>query len=105
MLVPQVDADGNDLGGVRSLHRAGAARHLHGLESRPQGSLRGRLLLAAGKLHPVRADARRSGCDAKDPRPSIEERYPTKEAYVAKVKQEAAAWWRSACCCRRIPRG
>ena len=35
---------------------AGAARHLYGLELRPQGPVRGRLLLAAGQLHPVRRD-------------------------------------------------
>ena len=28
--------------------------------------------------------------EAKDPRLSIEERYPAKDAYVAKIKQEAA---------------
>ena len=33
------------------------------------------------------APTRQERLDAKDPRPSIEERYPTKETYVAKVKQ------------------
>ena len=73
---------------VRSTSRAD--RHLHRLESRPQESLRGRILHADRKFHSVRADQTGTARD-EDPRPSIEERYPTKETYVAKVRQEAAA--------------
>ena len=65
VLVPQVDADGNDIGGVRSLHVRVPLGTYTGWNLRPQGSVRGRLLLAAGQLHPVRRDpagaARRQG--------------------------------------------
>jgi hypothetical protein len=52
-LAPKVDADGNDIDGLRNTNNAGAARHLLGMEH-PQGRVqRGRFLRPDGSLHPV----------------------------------------------------
>ena len=68
--------------------RASSDRDLYGLESRPQGSLRRRPMQSARELHPVRRDPRRADGGG-DPRPSIEERYPSKEVYVAAFRKAA----------------
>lgn len=87
LLVPQVDADGNETAGLRLPE-----------QSVPLGTYTGWNLRSAnigapdvmstqvGSFIPfarTKAEREKSG----DPRPSLEERYGTKEAYLAKVKQ------------------
>ncbi len=89
LLVPQVDADGNDLGGIRSIGVQVPRATLTGWNYYPRALRRRRLLQPAGQRLPfaaTRAERER----ANDPRPSLEERYPTKEAYVAAVRQAAS---------------
>lgn len=93
-LVPQVDQDGNDIAGIR----------LPYLQA-PLGTFTGWSLLkqAYGGPQPDRCDSVQVGqfipfantkqerLAAGDPRPSIEERYPTKGDYVRAVRNAAAA--------------
>jgi hypothetical protein len=92
MLVPKVDADGNEIGGVPVVLRdaplgtylgwnitAGGARPFH----------KDKICMYAGGMIPfakTRADRTASG----DPRPSLEERYNDHAGYVAAVKKAAA---------------
>jgi hypothetical protein len=85
VLVPQVDADGNDAAGLRSPRL-----------QVPIGTYTGWNLGRAGRFEdgfcnfqgtfvpfaPTRAERLANG----DPRPSIVERYPTKDAYVAALR-------------------
>lgn len=90
LLVPQVDADGNDLGGIRSLGvqvpRATLTGWNYFREDRFGGGGFCNLQGSAFPFAATRAERERSA----DPRPSIEERYPTREAYVAAVRQAAS---------------
>jgi Alpha/beta hydrolase domain len=93
-LVPQVDSDGNDTGGIR----------LPYLQA-PLGSFTGWSLLKQeyGGSEPDRCDSTQVGqfipfantkqerLAAGDPRPSIEERYPNSGDYVRAVRDAAAA--------------
>jgi len=89
-LVPQVDADGNEVAGIR-LPDIAVPRGTHTgwnlyKAPLPQGELadrEGTFLALAATL----ADRRQFG----DPRPSLAERYPTHEAYVAQVQQAVEA--------------
>lgn len=85
LLVPQVDADGNDLAGVRlpdvsvplATCTGWAFRHPSpGAPSEPV-PLRGSWIPFSASR--AAQEARR------DPRPSVEERYPSREAYLARV--------------------
>jgi hypothetical protein len=89
VLVPQVDADGNDVGGVRSLHVRVPLGTYTGWNLGRKDRFEDGFCSLQGSFIPF-ALTRQERLEAKDPRPSIEERYPSKEAYVAKVKQEAA---------------
>jgi alpha/beta hydrolase family protein len=83
-LVPQVDADGNEMAGIRLPDIAVPRGTFTGWNlyrtPRPEGELADRegthLAFA-----PTRADRELSG----DPRPSLQERYPTSEVYAARV--------------------
>ena len=92
-LVPQTDADGNDLAGIRLPYLAA-----------PLGTFTGWNLLKNeyGGAEPDRCDSTQVGSfipfanskaereAAGDPRLSIEERYPSKEAYLAALRASAA---------------
>ncbi len=88
VLVPQVDADGNDIAGIR----------LPYLEA-PLGTHTGWSLLKPGMGGPdicgqngqfiPFANTMAERLEAGDPRPSIEERYPNREAYVRRVTRAA----------------
>ena len=92
-LVPQTDADGNDLAGIRLPYLAA-----------PLGTFTGWNLLRNeyGGDAPDRCDSTQVGSfipfantkaerlASGDPRLSIEERYPTKEAYLAALRESAA---------------
>ena len=87
-LVPDVDADGNDLAGIRlpdivaplGTHTGWAVR------ADVPGEMCGNL----GQFIPfakTKADREAAG----DPRPSLAERYPTKQDYMARVTQAVQA--------------
>jgi len=84
--VPQVDADGNDLGGVRYPDMEVPVATYLGWALRKSGFAEGELVSTNGCLIPfARTKAER---EAKgDPRLSIEERYSSHRAYVEAVKK------------------
>jgi hypothetical protein len=84
--VPQVDADGNDLGGVRYPDMQASIATYIGWALRKAGFAEGELLMTNGCLKAfarTKAEREKSG----DPRLSIEERYPTHQAYIDVVKR------------------
>jgi hypothetical protein len=91
LLVPQVDADGNDRAGIRLPDVAVPLATYTGWNFRkPEIGAPNELVSLAGSsiaFAPTRA-AREA---AHDPRRSIEERYPSKEAYLKQVEQAADA--------------
>ncbi len=89
VLVPRVDADGNELGGLPSLlHRLPLGTYTS-WNPIPDGPLKGReRALAAGYLPFARTKAERLATG--DPRLSIEERYPGAAAYYAAAVAQAA---------------
>jgi alpha/beta hydrolase family protein len=90
-MVPKVDADGNDVAGIRLPEQAVPLATLTGWQFRSEKiGAPGNLLAMAGAYIPIpatRADREKAG----DPRPSIEERYGSREGYLAKVREAAAA--------------
>jgi hypothetical protein len=89
VLVPQVDADGNDVGGIPLPEIAVPLGTFTGWNASdpPLTSLR-YLAGLIGSFEPfarTREDRERTG----DPRPSIAERYPTREAYLGRVRAAA----------------
>jgi hypothetical protein len=87
-LVPRTDADGNELGGIPSvLHMVPLGTYL-GWNVTASGYQKGRECGFAGGFIPfarTRAERLASG----DPRLSLEERYGSHDAYVAKVRAAA----------------
>jgi len=84
--VPQVDADGNDLGGVRYPDMQAPIATYMGWALRKAGFAEGELLMTNGSIKAfarTKAEREKEG----DPRLSIEERYPTHQAYIAIVKR------------------
>jgi hypothetical protein len=85
LLVPKTDADGNEVGGVPSVLRLVPLGTYLGWNVTASGYLRGRSCGFVGGYIPfARTKAERDANG--DPRPSLEERYGTHEAYVAKVQ-------------------
>lgn len=82
LLVPQVDADGNDIAGICMPDVAVPLGTATGWVFRPAalGSPH-ELVLLRGAWIPFAIQT-----DKNDPRPALEERYASKEAYLAKVK-------------------
>lgn len=90
VLVPQVDADGIDLGGVRSVYLAAPIGTYTGWNTFRPGLFQGGFCNFNGSFIPFAATkAEREA--AGDPRPSLEERYPDRAAYVAAVRTGAEA--------------
>ena len=88
-LVPKTDADGNDLAGIRQVAIAVPLATFTGWGLR-RGAAAGDGCDASGQqidFAATRAERLASG----DPRPSLEERYPTADDYVAKVAAAARA--------------
>ena len=88
-LVPKVDADGNDVAGVKSLLFSLPLGTYTGWNPIPSGVLKGRERSLAGGYIPfakTKAERLASG----DPRLSIEERYPSLAAYYAAATGRAA---------------
>ena len=90
VLVPQVDADGNDIGGVRSVFVQVPLGTYTGWNLGRQDRFENGFCSLQGSFVPFAA-TKQERLDAGDSRPSIEERYPNKDAYVAKVKQATAS--------------
>jgi hypothetical protein len=87
-LVPKVDADGNEIGGVPSaLHQAPLGTYL-GWNVASGGFLKGHRTGFTGGFIPF-ARTRGERIEAGDPRPSLEERYRDHAGYVAAVKAAA----------------
>ena len=87
-LVPRVDADGNELGGVRVVLRDAALGTYLGWNVTSEGFFKGRTCSFAGGMIPFatsRAERLRDG----DPRLSLEERYGSHDGYVAAVRAAA----------------
>ena len=88
MLVPRVDADGNEVAGVASvLHQAPLGTYT-GWNTNASGFYRGHIRTNTGAVIPfakTKAERLASG----DPRFSLEERYSTHEKYVAQVRAAA----------------
>jgi hypothetical protein len=84
VLVPQVDADGNDLAGIRTPHVAVPLATFTGWNLRLPGGGEPDLASLNGSYFPfarTAAERRASG----DPRPSLEERYRSKAHYVRAI--------------------
>lgn len=86
LLVPQVDADGNDLGGIRLPDVAVPLGTATGWVLRPLelGSPHEPVLLRGAWVPFARTRAEREA--AQDPRPSLEERYASRDAYLDLVR-------------------
>lgn len=88
MLVPRVDADGNETAGVRSVLLEAPLGTYTGWSPIASGFFKGQIQALGGGYIPfakTRAERTASG----DPRLSIEERYGTHDNYVARVKAAA----------------
>jgi hypothetical protein len=90
ILVPQADADGMDLGGVKSVYQqAPIGSYMAWNVARP-GRFEDGFCIFQGAFVPfarTKAEREQTG----DPRPSMEERYTTKDAYVAAVRRATEA--------------
>jgi hypothetical protein len=86
--VPQVDADGQMIGGVRHPFVAVPVATNAGWNVRKPGFGEGDLCMASGLSIPFPA-TRAERAARKDPRPAIEERYASQDAYVQAVTKVA----------------
>jgi hypothetical protein len=89
ILVPQVDTDGNDLGGVRSLHQLVPIGTYTGWNQFQSAWYDGNFCNFNGSFVPF-ARTRAERASTGDPRPSLDERYPDRQAYVAAIRLAAA---------------
>ena len=88
-LVPVVDADGNEMGGIPSLLQRVPLGTYTSWNPIPAGPLKGReKSLAAGYIPFARTKAERLASG--DPRLSLEERYPTAAVYYAAAVKQAS---------------
>ena len=87
-LVPRVDADGNELGGVRSVLIEAPLGTYTGWNPVGHGFFTGSIQSLGGGYIPF-AKTKAQRLATGDPRPSLEERYATHEGYVERVKAAA----------------
>ena len=88
VLVPQVDADGNDLGGVRSVFLQVPIGTYTGWNRFRADKFDGGFCSLQGTFIPfatTKAERLKTG----DPRLSLEERYPTRDSYLAALRAAA----------------
>ena len=88
MMVPKVDSDGNELGGIPTVLRDAPLGTYLGWNITAGGFHAGQVCNYVGGMVPfakTKAQRQASG----DPRPSLEERYGTHDGYVAAVKKAA----------------
>ena len=88
VLLPRVDADGNAVGGLRVPALQAPRATYTGWNPRAEGFAPGELCTNTGAVLPF-AETRAERAAADDPRPSLEERYPTPAAYAAAVRAAA----------------
>jgi hypothetical protein len=88
VLVPRADADGNAIGGVRVPALEAPKATYTGWNPRAEGYAPGALCTNTGAVLPF-AGTRAEREAARDPRPSLEERYPTPQAHAAAVRAAA----------------
>jgi hypothetical protein len=88
ILFPRVDTDGNAIGGLRTPVIEAPQATYTGWNPRSAGFGEGALCTNQGGVIPFAA-TRAERMAANDPRPSIEERWPSQAAYVAAVKASA----------------
>jgi hypothetical protein len=86
-LVPQVDADGNEIAGIRLPEQAVPLATLTGWQFRSERIGAPRSLLAMAGAHISLAPSRAEREKSQDPRPSVEERYPSRADYLKKVQE------------------
>ena len=86
-LVPKVDADGNDIGGIRSVALEVPLATYMGWNHRRSGFMENELCGLQGTTIPFAKTAADRGAD---PRPSLQERYGSHASYVAKVEAVVA---------------
>ena len=88
LLVPKVNADGNEIAGVPSvLHQVPLGTYL-GWNVIPTGFFKGQICAFTGGFIPFAA-TKQERLAANDPRPSLEERYGTQQAFVTAVRSAA----------------
>ena len=89
LLVPQVDADGIDLGGIRLPEVAVPLATITGWNLRaPERGASEEMVEFLGSIFPF-AKTREDRVRAHDPRLSIAERYPSREEYLKRVNAAA----------------
>src|SRR5262249_3580087 len=88
MLVPAVDSDGNELGGVPTVLRDAPLGTYLGWNITSAGFHQGQVCNYVGGMVPF-AITKAQRIANSDPRPSLEERYGTHDGYVAAVKAAA----------------
>ncbi|WP_219763983.1 alpha/beta hydrolase domain-containing protein [Neoroseomonas alba] len=88
VLLPRVDADGNAIGGVRSVVVEVPRATYTGWNQRSEGFAPGALCYNTGAVLPFAA-TRAERDAARDPRLSIEERYASQDDYAAAVRRAA----------------
>jgi hypothetical protein len=88
MVVPRVDADGNEIAGVASvLHQAPLGTYT-GWNTTAEGFYKGRIRTQQGSYIPF-AKTKAERVESGDPRLSLEERYGSHDKYVAAVRAAA----------------
>jgi hypothetical protein len=102
-LVPKVDADGNELGGVRSVLLEAPLGTYTGWNPIGHGFFKGDIQSLGGGYIPF-AKTKAQRLATGDPRLSLEERYQTHEGYVERVKAAAKRWSPSGFCWKTMPR-
>jgi hypothetical protein len=88
-LVPRVDADGNEIAGVRSVLLEAPLGTYTGWNPIARGFFKDQIQALGGGFIPF-ARTKVQRLAAGDPRPSLEERYVDHQGYVARVKTAAA---------------
>ena len=89
MLVPRVDADGNELAGIRSVLLEAPLGTYTGWNPVSGGFFKGHIQSLGGGYIPF-AKTKAERLSSGDPRLSLEERYGTHEAYVGRVRAAAS---------------
>ncbi|MDE2005768.1 MAG: hypothetical protein KGI51_04310 [Rhodospirillales bacterium] len=90
VLVPAVDADGNELGGVRAPMVVAPLATYTGWNPRPRGMGHGALHTYEGSTLPF-AETESERAMTGDPRPSVAARYPDEAAYRDAIRRAAEA--------------
>jgi len=88
VLVPRVDADGNDIGGVRAAQLQAPLGTYTGWNLRAAGFMLNEGCYLNGSYFPFATTAAQR-TSSSDPRPSLEERYGTRQKYVDQLSGAA----------------